>query len=199
MKKIYIAIIGKMAAGKGTFGEMLRQEVLRRRAPIEGPEIRLVAHRFSDPINDILKILYLPQKRENQQVLSKILREHFGGESIGRILQERAKAADAEIIILDGVRRSQDVAMLRGLPNSYLVAIKAPMESRFEWLRKRNDRPGDAEKTWEEFMAENEAESESKIDEIIKEADIMIDNSGTIDDLRKQARDFLQKKIGLVL
>jgi dephospho-CoA kinase len=65
------------------------------------------------------------------------------------------------------------------------------MEERFRRLKARADRPGDAEKTWEAFQAEQSAEAESMIDEIGKEADIYLDNSGTIEELRSQVRGFM--------
>lgn len=197
MEKTYIAIIGKMAAGKGTFGEMLRQEALARAGRDSGMSV--TSHRFSDPLNMILDILHIPKERAHQQKLSTILREAFGEEVVGNALQKIAEADHADIVFFDGVRRPQDVVMLRGLPNSYLVAIEAPPEIRYERLRKRNDRPGDAEKTWEEFLAENNAEAESKIDEIAKKADIVIDNSGTLDDLRIKVCKFLRDTVKLVI
>lgn len=190
MKKTYIAIIGKMAAGKGTFCDALRAEVQEY--------ARVMSHRFSDPLNMVLDVLYLPKDRANQQKISTIVRGAFGEEVIGNALKHIAEADNADIIFFDGVRRPQDIIMLRGLPNSHIIAIEAPAEIRFERLKKRADRLGDAEKTWEEFCAESNAESESKIDEIAKEADSVIDNSGTMHDVRKQVREFLQTKTGLV-
>lgn len=191
MEKIYIAIIGKMAAGKGTFGDMLRTEV-------EG-HAHVISHRFSDPLNMALDVLHLPRERAYQQKISTLLRGAFGEEVIGNALKHIAEADDADIIFFDGVRRPQDLAMLRGLSNSHIIAIEAPAEIRFERLKKRADRPGDTEKTWEEFCAEGNAESESKIDDIAKDVDFVIDNSGTMDDLKRHVKEFLQAKIGLVL
>lgn len=199
MKKTYIAIVGKMASGKEIFGSILREELASAVSGETRSYPRVLSHRFSDPLNMILDILHIPKERAHQQKLSTVLREAFGEEVIGNALQKLAEADQAEIIFFDGVRRPQDVAMFRGFSNSYLVAIEAPAEIRFERLKKRNDRPGDANKTWEEFLAENNAESESKIEEIAKEADATIDNSGTLDALRKQIRSFLEKKIGLAL
>lgn len=190
MKKITIAIIGKMAAGKGTFGIFLQEEV--------GPHIDVSFHRFSDPLNDALDAVGIEKNRSNQQWLSTKLREKFGEEVIGRAVQKRAEEEESDIVFLDGVRRPQDVLMLRGLSNNFLVAIDAPPEARFERLKKRADRPGDAEKTLEEFLAESNAESERMIDDIAKEADVVIDNSGTMDDLRKKVREFLHEKVKLV-
>lgn len=199
IKKTYIAIIGKMASGKETFGSLLREEIALAVSGETHPYLRVLSHRFSDPLNMILDILHIPKERAHQQKLSTILREAFGEEVIGNALQKLAEADQAEIVFFDGVRRPQDIVMLRGLSNSHLIIIEAPAEIRFERLKKRNDRPGDAEKTREEFLAENNAEAESKIDEIAQQADVTIDNSGTMDDLRKQVRDFLQKKVKLVL
>ncbi len=191
MEKIYIAIIGKMAAGKGRFGILLGEEL--------GLDVEISFYGFSDPLNMVLDILHLPRERAYQQKISTILRGAFGEEVIGNALKHIAEVDDSEIIFFDGVRRPQDVAMLHGLSNSHLIAIEAPAEIRLERLKKRADRPGDAEKTWEEFLAEDNAESESKIDEIAKAADVHIDNSGTEESLRAQVKEFLQAKMGLVL
>ncbi|MBU6415085.1 AAA family ATPase [Patescibacteria group bacterium] len=195
--KTCIAIIGESGAGKETIFRIIAREVAGKYA--------ISIYHFHDPLNEILDLLFLPRERANQQALSTMLRQRFGEELLGNVLQRRALADSADIIVLDGVRRPQDVIMLRKFPNSFLCFVAAPFEKRLERIRVRNDRPGDAEKTEEAFRTEQNAEAESMIREIAKEADTVFDNS--VDDdgseafafLRLQVRKFLTKKVGLVL
>lgn len=194
MKKI-VAIIGKSGAGKETVYKIIKDE-LKGICDVS-------IHHFSDPLNEILEILKLPKERPNQQTLSTILRQSSlknrdgniaGEELLGGIIKERALDDPAYVVFLDGVRRPQDVAMLRSFPDAFLVLVTAPIEKRLERIRKRNDRPGDADKTLEQFLVEQSAEAETRIDEIGREADVVFDNS--VDDpefkhLEMQIRKFL--------
>lgn len=195
--KTYIAIIGESGAGKETIFRIIKQEVVGKYA--------IAIHHFSDPLNETLDKFFIPRERANQQDLSTMLRGRFGESLLGNVLQKRAESDTVRIVVLDGVRRPQDVAMLRKFPRSFLVSVVAPFEQRLRRIRKRNDRPGDAVKTEEEFRREQSAESESMIREIAKKADVVFDNS--VDDdgwenflyLRPQVQKFLTEKIGLVL
>lgn len=198
MKKI-AAIIGKSGAGKETVYNIIKDEL---------KDICDVSiHHFSDPLNEILEILKLPKERPNQQTLSTILRQSSlkkrdgsiaGEELLGNIIKERALADTAYVVSLDGVRRPQDVTMLRSFTYSFLILVTAPVEKRWERIRKRNDRPGDANKTLEQFLVEQSAEAESMIDVIGQEADIVFDNSTDdpeFKDLRTKAKKFIFDKI----
>lgn len=195
--KTCIAIIGESGAGKETVFRIIAREVFGKYA--------ISIYHFSDPLNEILDLLFIPRERANQQALSTMLRRQFGEDLFGNVLQKRAESGTARIVVLDGVRRPQDVVMLRKFPDSFLCSVVAPFEKRLERIRRRKDRPGDAAKTEEEFCTEQNAEAESMIREIAKEADTVFDNS--VDDdgsetfvhLRLQVRKFLMEKVGLVL
>lgn len=198
MKKI-VAIIGKSGAGKETVYKIIKDE-LKGICDVS-------IHHFSDPLNEILEILKLPKERPNQQTLSTILRQSSlknrdgniaGEELLGGIIKERALADPAYVVFLDGVRRPQDVAMLRSFPDAFFVLVTALVEKRWDRIRKRNDRPGDANKTLEQFFIEQSAETETRIDEIGREADVVFDNSiddPEFKDLRIQVRKFIFDKI----
>ena len=191
--KAYIAVVGKSGSGKETIYKMTCEIMgLRSDWPWQ-----VSIHHFSDPLNEMLDLLYIECARPNQQKISTVLRQAFGEELIGSVIYNRALKDSADIVFLDGVRRPQDVTMLRRLPNSHLVCVEAVPEVRFERLKKRADRPGDAEKTWEQFLKEQSAEAESMIDAIGREADFRIDNSNDLESLRKQVREFLYIKLNL--
>ncbi len=185
MNKRYIAIIGKTAAGKAEFGLMLQEEL--------GRGVEVSYHRFSDPLNGALDELALEKSRPNQQWLSRVVRKKHGEKTLGNALLKRAEADSAGIIYFDGVRRPQDVATVRKLNKSILIEITAPPKKRWERLRERSDRPGDANKSWKQFCKEQNAEPERLIDTIAKKADSHIDNSGTKAKLREHVRAFIKK------
>ena len=177
--KVRLGIIGKSFAGKETV-----YKIIKKLAKSHG--LKTSIHHFSDPLNEILDILHLPKAgpegRPNQQKLSTILRQGFSENVLGDVIMARAQADIADIVCLDGVRRPQDVMKLHGLSNFHLIFVDTPLEKRFEFGQKRTDRPV---QTWEEFIAGQKAEAESKIDEIVIQADIRLDNSGSKEHLKK--------------
>ncbi len=162
--KLYLAIIGHTATGK-------ESSYLAAKEAFAG-KLTVSIHHFSDPLSEVLDLLYLEKSRPNQQLLSTILRQAFGN-----IIFKRVLADSADIVYLDGVRRPKDVEMLKNLPNSFLGYVYAPPIEAHKRLVIRNDRPGDAEKTWEQFLAEQSAEAESLIETLWPMADFELDNS----------------------
>lgn len=190
--KIYIAVVGKTCAGKETVYKIVQA--------MFHPRFRVSIHHFSDPLNENLDLLCLPRTRPNQQKLSTVLRGAFGEELLGNIIYQRALRDTSEIVFLDGVRRPKDVVMLKKLSqtHAFLIYIFAPIDKRFERLKKRNDRPGDAEKTWEQFLAEQSAEAESLIEILMPIADFKFDNSNDdkeFKSLNAQIMKFFREKI----
>lgn len=179
--KLYFAVIGRTCAGKGTIFSIIKEEF--------GNKYQVSVHGFSNPLNEsidaINRILArrglscrLEKSRPNQQDISTELRGIFGEELLGETLQKRFLNDSADIIGLDGVRRPKDIEMLRYLPHNCLVYVYAePLEKRLVRLRERNDRPGDAEKTLEQFQVEQAAEAENLIETLRPMADFELDNS----------------------
>lgn len=191
--KLYLAIIGHTATGKESC-------YIAAKEVFDG-KLTVSIHHFSDPLSEILKILYLQKSRPNQQNLSTDLRRRFGENILGDALYRRALNDNADIVFLDGVRRPKDIEMLKKLPNSFLGYVYAPPEESYKRLIIRNDRPGDAEKTWEEFQQEQSAEAESLIDTLRPVADFELDNSlhdPEFRSLRAQVVNVINKKMNLV-
>src|SRR3989338_456942 len=201
--KLYLAIIGHTAAGKESC-YIAAKEALAGKLTVS-------IHHFSEPLNEaidavnrILAKCGLPSRllksRPNQQDISTELRKIFGEDLLGNSLFKRVLADSADIIFLDGVRRPKDVEMLKKLPNSFLGYVYAPLEEAYKRLVLRNDRPGDAEKTWREFLSEQAAEAESLIDALRPMADFELDNSfhdPEFKSLRAQVASFINQKLNL--
>lgn len=169
MAKLYLAIIGHTATGKESCYIAAKEGFIGK--------LSVSIYHFSDPLSEVLDLLYLERSRPNQQLLSTILRRAFGENLLGNIIFKRVLADTADVVFLDGVRRSQDIEMLKKLPDSYLGYVWAPPEEMFKRSVKRSDRPGDAKKTWEQFQTEQSAEAESLIDILRPMANFELDNS----------------------
>lgn len=190
--KIYIAVVGNTCAGKETVYKIVKEMYHNHQ--------RVSIHHFSDPLNENLDLLCLSKNRPNQQMLSTVLRGAFGEELLGNIIYERASKDSSDIVFLDGVRRPADVVMLKKLSqkNAFLIYIYAPINQRFVRLVKRNDRPGDAEKTFGQFEIEQSAETESLIETLRSMADFELDNSEyepEFKSLKRQIMNFFREKV----
>jgi dephospho-CoA kinase len=165
--KLYIGLVGEKGSGKGTFVETL-QGIF---------PITPIGHiHFSDPIVETLNLWGIPITRKNAQDYIKWLEQRYGTGILAQLIKGRALESAAQIVALDGIRWWQDVKMLRELPNNILVYITAPTELRFERLKKRNEKVGEAEMSWEQFLEEEKAENEIYIPEIGEKADYKILN-----------------------
>ena len=60
-------------------------------------------------------------------------------------------------------------------------------------MKTRNENKGDAEKTYEQFIEDHNAEADRQIPEVMKTAKFAIDNSGTLDELFRQVDEILEK------
>jgi dephospho-CoA kinase len=172
--KIIIGIVGENASGKTTVTEYLKNKY------------GAVCFRFSDMLGDILARLYLAPTRANFQKLSTVLRQNFSEDIMSQIIAEDVKKSDAQFIITEGVRRPTDVSYLKDAPGFHLIAITADEATRFERVKSRHEKSDDANKTWEQFKHESTQESEQKIREIADQAEVKIDNNGSIELLYQQ-------------
>ncbi len=189
--KLYLGIIGKNSAGKETVYQNLMELITEY-----SPDLKISIHHFSDPLREALKAFEpLLGSKENQQIISMALRQYFGEEILGNAIMHRATKDTANIVCLDGIRRPQDAIKLRKMPHNYLVFVDTPFERRLQHAQSRKDRPAP---TREQFLAQENAESENKIDEIARDADIILTNSGSLEELKSQILGkILVRKLGI--
>lgn len=181
MDKIILGLAAELAGGKGTVAKHVIDKY-------EGN-----SHRFSTMLRDILSRIYLPDSRENMQGLSTILRKHFGEDTLAKVMAEDVNKDNHKVIVVDGVRRPADIKYLRELPGFKLVYIDTTIENRFERIKKRGENPDDATKTLDEFKRDEKGEADSLIKNLKDEADVVIDNNRTFEELYKQVDDIISK------
>lgn len=181
MAHIILGLAGEMASGKGTVAQYLIGEKCAS------------TYRFSTMLRDVLDRLHLEQSRENMQHLSTIIRKTYGEDTLARVMAEDVKRDKNNIVVVDGVRRMDDVKYLKELPEFKLVYIDVDLRTRYERIIERSENVDDQNKTFEEFIVQSKDESEIQIAGLREYADIVIDNNGDVDALYKKVDEITSK------
>jgi len=174
MPKIIIGLVGEIASGKDVTKKYL--------------ELNYGAsyHRFSTILRDLLSRLYLPIERNNMQEMSTLLRQKFGEDVLAKIITEDVKNDAHEIVVVDGIRREADMIYLRTLPGFNLISLDVESKIRYERLVKRKENADDATKTYEQFIADGQKETELEIYKVMSRADYKLNNNGSLKELYSQ-------------
>lgn len=183
--KILIGLVGEKSSGKDTVTKLI--ECLL-------PQKKIVQIRFSDILTETLDIWGLPKSRKNYQKLSPVFRKLYGRHVLSNAVMTRAEATNADIVILNGIRWREDVTMLRSFKEgvrNILVYVTAPVNLRYSRSVVRGEKIGEKNTTFKQFMKEEKAYTEILIPKIGKKADIIVQNTGSMKDLR----DFVASKL----
>lgn len=181
MPKLILGFVGKLASGKA-----ICQKYIDEKYESE-------SFRFSSILRDILNRLYIPITRENLQDLSLDLRNRFGSDILAQTITKDVKNSSKEIVIIDGIRRLEDMAGLKDLPGFYLLSIDADPEVRYKRMKERNENKGDDRKSYEQFIADNNREAEIQIPEVMANAQFHLNNNGTLNSLYSQIDKILKE------
>lgn len=181
MNKIILGLAGEIASGKGTIAKYVVEKYNGN------------IHRFSIMLRDVAKRMYLEENRENLQKLSTIFRENFRDDILSQVIYHDVNNDSHKIIAVDGVRRSPDIAYLRKIEGFKLVYIETDIKNSYERIIKRGENTDDMNKTFEEFQKDHEREAELRIKDLKNEADFVVDNNGTFEDLYKQIDEIIKK------
>ena len=187
-KPLIIATVAEKGAGKGLFIR-LAQRIL--------PDKKIVSVRFSDIWREVLHTLNQEESRENISGLATAIRAFFRDDGIlVPAMQKRIAEIDADIIILDGLRKEEEVTPLVRERNGILVYIAASPETRFARRREHAETTDEKGMTWEQFMHQENLAPEISIRHIGETlADETIENNGTVEEFEERIRQFLNAHI----
>jgi dephospho-CoA kinase len=167
-KKIIIGVAGEMGAGKGTITTYLMQQYHAQNV------------RYSAILQDILRRLNIPYTRENLAQLAESLRGAFGAEILSRALIADIMHSDTHVIVVDGIRKEGELAVLRELEGFTFIFVDADMRVRYERITQRNEKVDDAQKTFEEFQRDHERAADRDVPSLKSQAQFVIDNNHDI-------------------
>ncbi len=184
---LIIATVAEKGAGKGLFIRLVQRLM---------PEQKIVAVRFSDIWREILHLLDKEESRENISNLATAIRGLFHDDGIlVRAMQKRLAALDADIIILDGLRKEEEFWPLVRERNGILVYIAASPETRFARRRDHAETTDERGMSWEQFMHQENIATEITIRHIGETmADAAIENNGTVEEFEEKIKQFLRTK-----
>lgn len=180
--KYVIGLVGAQGSGKSTFVTLLSKYL---------PDVTIESFRSSGVLFEIFGVLRVENpKRERLQRLAVQL-EGVDYGTLAHAMRTRLSESRADIVVFDGVRWDADVAAVRSFPKHALVYIERDAQKRFAGMRARKEKAGEAFLTWEQFCAEERAATEVVIPRIGKEADILINNNGTLEEFGHNVRAFV--------
>ena len=184
-----IGFVGLPGSGKGEASKIAR-------------ELDLVVVVMWDVIRQEAARLDLEPTDQNLGRIGNALREKEGPEAIAKRTLEMARATGREMVVVDGLRSGAEAEFFRSKADEfYLIEVQAAAEARLGWLEKRG-RPDDPKGCGEErgnaaaggransssASALEERECREKgwgLCQAMERADYRIDNSGSLEDLRR--------------
>jgi len=141
---------------------------------------------MGDAVREEAKKRNIDPTGQNLGKLMLELREKNGPGAIAELIQDKITNSVSNIIVIDGVRSNEEIAILRQMGNVKLLSIHASTDTRFSFLsdRGRSDDP----KNRENFNERDTREINVGISTPIALADESISNNNlTIDELIEQA------------
>lgn len=189
MTSIYIGFVGPIATGKGVLVDHLKDLGFRDFS-------------LSNKLRDEAHSRGIKITRENLQDLGDHLRATYGNQ----ILAERVAfdlIGEKGNIVIDSIRNPGEVEYLRSFnPNIKIIGIDAPIDKRIVWYTKRAMERGEDNPDMSAFIdvslrdrGVDQAENGQQVDQCLKIADIVLENSGTISDIIYELNKYLRTEL----
>ncbi|MDF2956252.1 MAG: Dephospho-CoA kinase [Candidatus Alkanophagales archaeon MCA70_species_2] len=173
-----IAFVGAPASGKTEAASVAR-------------ELGIPVISMGDVIRAELKRRGLPLTDENAGKMGNELRRKEGMDAVARRCVPLIKAANADIVVVEGVRGIAEVeAFKKEFGGDFLlVRVEASFPTRYERIRRRGR--GDDALRPEEFKRREEREMGWGMAEAMKIADIVVENEGSLEEFRERIKELL--------
>jgi|Deesub1362A_J573_1020465.scaffolds.fasta_scaffold00089_27 dephospho-CoA kinase len=178
-----IAFVGKPLAGKSEASRIAK-------------EIGLTVINMGDVVREEVKRRGLEMKDKIVGKVATELREREGKDVIAKRCIEKVRRISGEnVLVIDGIRSIYEVERFKKEfgEDFILISIKSPLEIRFE-RAKRRQREDDVS-TIEELKERDRRELSWGMGEAIAMANLVIDNTGDIEEFRKKVKSILEEII----
>ena len=184
----YIGLTGYMGSGKGELVKLLKKRGYRQIS-------------LSDAVREEATKRGLEHSRENLQRVGNELRGDGGAGVLGTKIFDAIKREADENWVIDGIRNPSEYEELKKLPDFKMVGVNAAPKTLIERLKERS-REGSVmtEDSIQARLAKERGEGEppegQQVKKCLDEADFLILNEGTLDDLEKKCEHFLKLSKG---
>lgn len=166
-----IGLVGPLATGKGTITSYL----------VEKHGAKSV--KFSQPLRDMIHRCYVHETREAMAKLAQLMRGEYGNDILVRTLIKDLEKMDVPIAVFDGIRYFDEFHALKERKDFVLWAVNADIEKRHTRIHMRGENADDKTVTLEQFKKQHTLQTELMIPDIMKKADVHIDNNGSLEEL----------------
>lgn len=175
-----IGLMGRIGSGKGTVADIIIRDYGFK-------SITMGDLAREETINQGLK----PTRENTTKVSTELLSSdpaYFINKAINKL-----RASNHDDWLIDGIRQPIDVAKFKeAFPNIKFIRVDVDPRIRFERM-KRRARPGFPE-TFEEFQKHEGLENQRfNLSETLSNADYVISNNGSFDELEKQVHSLMAK------
>ena len=151
--------------------------------------------KYSDVLAEILTILNIEKERKNFANLSKSLRDTFSEDILENAVINKITNSEKKVIILDGVRRKEDIKLIKEISIFNLIFIDTSLKTRSERMKNRFEKEDD-EKINKNILENNEKhDSENRVNNLKNISNFIIDNNGTLEDLKKNIEKIITKTL----
>lgn len=186
---VIIGITGTLGAGKGTVVEYLVRERGFRHYSVRG-FLAAELDRRGMPVN-----------RDTLTAIANSLRAKHGPAYITEQLYHQAKKT-GENCVIESIRTPGEIESLRKHPQFFLLAIDADSRVRYQRIRKRNSETDHI--SFRVFIENEQREmhttdpNKQNLAACIAQADHVITNNGSLEQLHEQTEKFLERIPGLL-
>lgn len=167
-----IGFVGKIASGKSEAARYIKKKY------------GFGTCKFSSVLRGVLDKLYLDQTRENLTKISEGLRNKFGEDILSKVVAEKVK--EQKNIVVEGIRREEDIKYLKGNTDFVLVSISTDEKIRYDRIKSREENEDDFNKTFEEFKKDQKLSTEVTIPKVMNMANIEIKNNDSLEELHQK-------------
>jgi len=180
MAKIIIGLVGETGSGKDTVAHYLKRRY----------DVQLL--RFSQPLKKTLDLFFNKSSKEDQSWLYSVFKERFGEDILHQGVRRYVEQHDG-IMCVNGMRMMKDLEFIRSFKHNYVIYVTADQKLRWERTVSRGEKSDDRQ-SFEDFQKfESSSETEKDIPKIGAQADFIIKNDGSMDELLWQVDDVMKE------
>jgi len=187
MNKTVICLVGHKASGKGEVVNFLSKKGFKD-------------YSLSDEVKEEATKRGLDQKVELWQKLGSELREKYGNDILAVRVLEKIRQNGGDNVVIEGIRHPAELLYFKRKLKVFILGVSAPQNRRLKWFLKRNR--GSDPKNKEDFyrvdkrdLGEDSNRHGQQVASCLKLADFIIDNNGTLKELRRKVKNVFNQMI----